>query len=328
MIWEHSSTVEEFLARVLAQPPVVIGELCFGELLGRGELIGVPCMPEDVLRRAGRRLISEAAQVAMQRGARVIGLGALTAPATRGGVLLAPELPHGVTVTTGNAYTAVVARDNVLDACAKLGVGRRARVAVVGCTGSVGAAASRLLFECDLDLLLVGRSLRRVEATLPDLLARGATGCEDPAELRSVDVVLLLTSDTTARLRPGVFAGRNRPGVVIDVAQPPNVPREARAAFRRHGVVVAEGGVVEGPRLSCTYDLGIERNGIFACLAETYLFAREGISRHSIGPASTELAHLLERAAARHRLVTRPLDLGETDPLPESDQDKQPAIAT
>lgn len=304
---QYSMDEEEFLARALSSPPWVIGEVRFGSNPARGELIGVPCMPENVMRAAGRALVAKAAGLAVQRGARVIGLGGLTSPATRGGSLLLPGLRSGFTVTTGNAYTAVVARDNVLEACASLPLHRQPTVAVVGCTGSVGAAATRLLADEDLQLILVGRSEFRVRETLSDVLDERMTVCSDIVGVAEADVVLLLTSDPSARLRPLIFERCDRGVIVIDVAQPANVTPLLYPEFERLGVAVVEGGVVDVPGLSCTYDLGLPGNSTFACLAETYLFAREGIAQHSVGPASVDLARVLERAAQRRGLTTRPL---------------------
>jgi hypothetical protein len=53
---------------------------------------------------------------------------------------------------------------------------------------------------------------------------------------------------------------------------------------------------------------------MLACLAETYLFAREGITEHSVGPASAELAADLAELAARQGI--RPWPLGLPVPAP------------
>jgi fatty aldehyde-generating acyl-ACP reductase len=314
----YSASEEEFRAKALATPPIVAGEVVFGNAPVHGELIYVPAMPDQLRHASGRRLVVESARLAADRGARVIGLGALTAPATRGGRSLLPRLPPGVTLTTGNAFTAVVARDNVDEAIAALDLRRPARVAVVGCTGSVGAAATRLLAEAGLELILIGPDAERVRRSFANL-AGPAVFSGDLADVRRADVVLLLTNAPTARLRPGLFRDphRERAGqttVVVDLAQPLNVPRERQASFRRRGVTVVEGGLAEIPGYATTFDLGNPAGATFACLAETYLFAREGLREHAVGPASVELARTLQRVARRHGVRTRSLSLASGYP--------------
>ena len=64
---------------------------------------------------------------------------------------------------------------------------------------------------------------------------------------------------------------------------------------------MVRGGRVRIPGYHSTYDFGLEDSAdTFACLAETYLFAREGIWEHSVGAPQPEFARRLERAASRH----------------------------
>jgi fatty aldehyde-generating acyl-ACP reductase len=291
-----STSDADFVARVCALPPTIIGEVLFGFAPFRGELISIPCLPVEVVGARGRKEIVRAAQLAADRGAKVVGLGGLTAPATDGGSMLVDHLPAGVTVTNGNGFTAAVLRRNVLAATAALVLDRPARVAVVGCTGSVGSAVSRLLVGFGLDLVLVGRTAAKVERLLGDL-APAARLSVDLADVASADIILALTSAPAARLRPDrVRAG----AVVIDAAEPANVAAEDACAWRRHATVV-RGGRVRIPGYHSTYDFGFADSGeTFACLAETFLLAREGIREHSVGTPSADFAERIERVAIRH----------------------------
>jgi predicted amino acid dehydrogenase len=186
-------------------------------------------------------------------------------------------------------------------------------VAVVGCTGSVGVPASRLLAGDGYDLVLVGRTEERVRNRLPELAgrARVAAGLDSVAES---DVVVLLTADASARLQPRhVSSG----AVVIDVAQPGNVDPALYGDFRQRGAVVVEGALVRIPGYRCTVDMGMPGpEDTAACVAESYLFAREGIREHSVGYPSPELAERLERVALRRGIHPRPLDLLQAASLP------------
>lgn len=302
----YSDGEASFRQKMCSFPPLVCGEITVGFGPLRGEVVVVMRMPEEVVGPGGLRAVAEGLSVVLRRGAPVVGLGALTAPATAGGRRLLRYLPRGVTLTNANAYTAAVVRRNVEEAASVRGLGTRAQVAVVGCTGSVGAAASRLLAGDGYDLVLVGRTEERVRRRLPELAgrARVAAGL---ASVAGCEVVVLLTADPSARLEPGhVSSG----AVVIDVAQPGNVDPAAYGLFRDRGAVVVEGGLVDIPGYRCTVDMGMPGPAVTAaCVAEAYLFAREGIREHSVGWPAPEFAERLERVALRRGIRPRPLDL-------------------
>ncbi|MGN9913957.1 hypothetical protein ACTMTJ_41145 [Phytohabitans sp. LJ34] len=309
VVAQHSATEEEFQEKMLSLPPTITGEVTFGFDVLRGEFLVVLCLPDTILYSQGREQIDQAVQVAQSRGARVIGLGALTAPATRGGLTLVPKLPRGMTVTTGNAYTAAVARRNVVEASEVLATGEGATVAVVGCTGSVGVAASRLLDREGFRLVLVGRSQTRVRKELADLVPR-ATVSGSIADVGQADIILLLTGDPSAYVTPDLV----KPGaIVLDLAHPLNIQKEDYPRFEQRDVRVAQGGLVNIPGYHLTTDLRLpDRHSALACLAETYLFAKEGITEHSVGQASVDFAIEMEAVAARHGVRTRPLNLDAT----------------
>jgi fatty aldehyde-generating acyl-ACP reductase len=311
----YSRDDADFRAKLCGMPPTVFGEIRFAFESAWGELLAVFRMPDEMVGEGAGGAVAEGLSVAARRGARVVGLGALTSPATGGGLRLLPGLPPGVTVTNGNAYTAAVVCANVVEAARFLGLGRRARVGVVGCTGSVGFAASHLLAEERFRLRLNGRtaaSARRLLGHLPN--AEVGAGTEG---LDEVDVAILLTADPAARVGPeSVRAG----AVVVDCAQPANVAAGDVAPLAERGVAVAEGGLVRIPGYSCSFDFRLAAPGAaFACLAETYLFACEGLREHSVGRPSPELARRLERIAERRGIEPLPLHLKSGGTLGEFD---------
>lgn len=317
LIAQHSATEEEFATKICSLPATVVGTVAFGFSPVWGELIAVIRMPGTVLRPEGRKLILDAAMLSAKRGTRVIGLGALTAPATRGGLTLVPELPRQVTVTTGNAFTAAVVRRNVEEASRFLGLGLGASVAVLGATGSVGAAASQLMLDAGFELTLIGRNAARVERELGHLAGRAKLSVSS-SDVAACDIVVLLTSDPSAQITPGLVRSG---AVVIDFAQPPNIAAAASRQFAVCGVHVAQGGFVRIPGYHCTTDLRFpDRRSTLACLAETYLFAREGIHEHSVGHATVGLAREMESLAERHGIAMRPLGLTPLGPgqVPEA----------
>ncbi|MDT5035883.1 MAG: fatty aldehyde-rating acyl-ACP reductase [Micromonosporaceae bacterium] len=312
VIYQHSATEDEFRDKMLTLPPTITGEVSFGFGPIRGETLVVFRMPEQIMFSGGRAEIEHAVRVACARGTRVIGLGALTAPATRGGLSLLPLLPGGVTLTTGNAYTAAVARSNVVAVSEATGLGRDATVAVVGCTGSVGVCASRLLDARGYRLTLIGRSVSRVRKELADLTER-ATVSATIADVARADIVLLLTGDPAARIPPAL----PRPGsVVLDLAHPVNIEPARYPDFAARGVQVLQGGLVRIPGYHCAQEMRLpDRGSALACLTETYLFAKAGITTHSVGPASVTTALMLEDVAADHGVAPWPLELHQLSVL-------------
>jgi predicted amino acid dehydrogenase len=297
-----SADDDDFAARTAAVPPVVIGEIRFGFSVCWGELVSAPRTPDRLMTSEGRQTVKRAVLMAAARGANVVGLGGLTAPATGAGLRLLGCLPAGVTLTNGNAYTASVVCHNVMEAVVQA---RHSRIAVLGCTGSVGVAASRLLAEAGLDLVLIGRSAAQAKATVGPVPRAVYSG--ELSSLQECGTVVVLTNDPAAALHPDMVS----PGtIIIDVTQPSNIPPSERGAFGTRDVTVVDGGLVRVPHYSSTYEFAaLDRHDTYACLAETYLFAREGIREHSVGRPSTDRARAMELLALKHRVSPRPLRL-------------------
>lgn len=154
-----------------------------------GQFIAVPRTADDLLygdQGEVMSILKKAVQLAKERGAKIVGLGAYTSVASRGGRSL---LDEGVAITTGNSYTVVSAVEAVTSAMTRLNMDpSRVTVSVVGATGSIGRAISILLSEQVSKLILVGnpkrpeKSQRRlvevvaaISRHLLDLIASGKT---------------------------------------------------------------------------------------------------------------------------------------------------------
>ncbi|HSZ69047.1 MAG TPA: hypothetical protein VK756_01665 [Solirubrobacteraceae bacterium] len=305
LLREYSDSDEEFVRKVTSNPPVVCDDVLFMGSAVRGEIVGVPRLPESILTPEGNRAVVDAMSLGVQRGARVIGLGALTAPATAGGRALLRHVPRHVTLTNGNGLTAAVARRNVVEAAAWSPATGNARVAILGATGSVGQAVSRLLADDGFELVLIGPTRERVERLLGDLLDRAVVG-RGLAGAAEADIVLSLTNSPSAAIAPRVLRAG---AIVIDIAQPHNIDDERVAAFVDRDIVVARGGVVRIPGYSCARDFRLASGrDSFACLAETYLLACEGIREHSVGSPSPTYARRMDELAVDRGVVVCPLE--------------------
>ncbi len=141
--------------------PFVIGDARIVSDTGQsayGEFIIVPRTARELVGMPAADAFEEiqiAAQIAKQRGAKIIGLGAYTSVITRGGLLLKDEQMPAL--TTGNSYTAVTGRQSIEEALRQMGRSlAESTVAVVGAAGSIGRAISILLARDAGKLILIG----------------------------------------------------------------------------------------------------------------------------------------------------------------------------
>lgn len=268
----------------------------------------------------GRERVHRAVDRAAALGCDVVGLGALTATVTAGGVSLRGRSDIGV--TNGNAFTAAIvddqARDLLRDA---VPASAEPHVAIVGATGSVGAAVTRLLARdrAAARLTLVARAAPRLEQLAAEVGRRIPTTTSTSLNaVRDADLVILLTASADALLRSEHL---KEGAVVLDGTQPRNTAPSL--VTERPDVVVVDGGIVSIPSLRLVGgDIGLPDGRSYACFAETALLALSGHEGHfSIGvptlglvDRTRELArqqgHLGFRAATPTSFG-RPIVLGE-----------------
>lgn len=270
-------------------PPVAMARV---EIGGQrvGSIVLVPFGARHLLDQPseGRHRISRAVDKAVAMGSSLVGLGALTATVTGGGVSLRRRTDIGV--TNGNAFTAAIidtqARrlltDAVHPACER-------HVAVVGATGSIGSAVSRLLARDRAvgRLTLIARPAPQLAALAAKTSALVSTLATNRMEaVAGADLVISLTASAgevlgSEHLAPGA--------VVLDATQPRNT--SPTLAAQRPDVLVAEGGVVDIPSLRLLGgNIGLPDGLAYACFAETALLALTGHRGHfAIGAPPLEL---------------------------------------
>ncbi|MHC2998414.1 semialdehyde dehydrogenase [Microbacterium sp. HJ5] len=283
--------------RRLPLPPVTMaGVQIGGERVGHVVLVpfGARHLLSDV--EGGRRRVRRAVDHAASLGADVVGLGALTATVTAGGVTLRDRTDIGV--TNGNAFTAAIVEDQIRMLLPLVASSARGpHIAVVGASGSVGTAVTRLLARDpgNARLTLIARTAPRVEA-----LAASVAGDVEVAVAHSIDavvdadLVVLLTASTDTLLGPQHLA----PGaVVLDATQPRNTSASLTAL--RPDVLVVDGGIVSIPTLRMVGgDIGLPDGRSYACFAETAILALTGHAGHfSLGnPTLDQVDAIRERA--------------------------------
>jgi predicted amino acid dehydrogenase len=267
-------------------------------------LIGVPLMADQIREHpslAVRRAV-EAAELAANLGATVLGLGAFWSVVGNKGLEVQARAP--ITITNGGAYTAgtvKIAIPQVLQRLRERGVEpSRATAAVVGANGVVGFGICRSIAGHVGRLIMVGTDQERLDRSREVLQRRfpaaviGATTRNEA--LRDAHVIFSATSAPG----PVIFSEHVRSGCVIfDLGRPPDVDEGVRGV---PGVEVVPGGVVRLPGdPRGQIDFGYGPGLVPACLAETVIIALDGChERASLGDRTkTEhIEYFIERGAA------------------------------
>lgn len=293
--------------RTLPIPPMTVGRVTLGArpYPVTGSIILVPFSAQQMLHLPTEQVIPRvqaAVDQAVASGARIVGLGALTAPVTAGGQRLAHRTDIGV--TNGNAFTAAMILQATQHLLAQV---RRAAptVAIIGAAGSVGSCVARLLAEQRLGdrLLLIGRRRAPVDALAAEIHAtvRSMTvqSSNTIADARTADLVIVLTSATDCLVRAEHL---KQGAILLDATQPRNTARTLLA--ERPDLLVVDGGLVALPGVRINVKLGLPPGCVYACLAETMLLTLAGHDGHfTIGAPTTEQATYISQLAQRYQAI-------------------------
>lgn len=266
-----------------------------------GWFVGLPLTPDMMVKtmpieRVYDRIV-QCAEVASEKGAQLIGLGAFSSVVGDGGITVARRSPIGV--TTGNSYTVATAIEGTLRACELLGIDLpNATLAVVGATGSIGKTCARILSRDFGRTILVGRDEERTTAVAAEIPNAEAT--TDVSRIREADAIVTVSSAGKELVLPEHL----RPGAVVcDVARPRDV--SVRVSKERPDVLVIEGGVVHVPgQVDFGFDFGFPDKTAYACMSETMLLALEddpSLFNFTLGKeVSVEQVDQISRLAKKH----------------------------
>ncbi len=250
-----------------------------------GWFVAAPLLPAQMLDMPRERVyerIVKAIEVGAELGAEVAGLGAFTGVVGDGGVTVAERAP--IPVTTGNSLTIAAGVQSLFRGAAEMGVdARTSTVAVIGATGSIGAACVELIAPHVAHIVLVARNetrLRKLHESLRDALPCASSYTTEIASaVPRADLVLTATSSTQDVIEPDDL----RPGAVVcELSLPHDVSR--RVAAERPDVLVLEGGNMRVPGAmrvervrepGTEFDLNLPSGTALACMAETMVLALE-----------------------------------------------------
>lgn len=268
-----------------------------------GWFVGCPLTPRQFLEldpQFTMAKISQAARVAQELGAKIVGLGAYTSIAGDGGFTVDKNVD--IAVTTGNSYTCYTAIEGARRGAALMGVEpQQSCVAIVGASGSIGRVCAHLLAEDGVgEMILLGRDAARLQEVAEELPGMGnvCISTDIDSTLPRADIIVTVTSAVDAVIEPRHL----KPGAVVcDVARPRDV--SIRVAAERDDVLIVEGGVVAVPGdVEFHFNFGFPPKTSYACMAETMILALEGrYESFSLGK-ELELARVKEIGvlAAKH----------------------------
>jgi len=242
-----------------------------------GWFVSCPLTPRLMMSLPENKVIKkivDAAKVARDLGAKIIGLGAFTSVVGDAGITVRRNLD--VAVTTGNSYTVATAIEGTEKAAELMEINmEKANVLVLGATGSIGKVLSLILADKGYLLTLAARNVARLEKVAN--IIRDETGVVPritkniKTALRNADVVICVSSAIDSIIKPEDL----KPGALVcDVSRPRNVSVQVKE--KRDDVLIIEGGVVKVPgNVDFHFDFGFPPGHSYACMAETMILALE-----------------------------------------------------
>ncbi len=251
-----------------------------------GWLISVGGTPREIMRHnpefTYRRLL-DAAAMAKRLGAQIMGLGAFTKVVGDAGVTVAKRSP--LPITTGNSYSASGALWAAHDAVLRLQLlpvpkGKQRikfKAMVVGATGAIGSVCARLIAKVATEVYLVSPETAKLLALKESILqetpdAKLFLSAKADRNIADMDMIVTATSGAGKKV---LDIMKVKPGCVItDVARPLDLP--AAEVAKRPDVLVIESGEIELPGDVQMKNIGLPKNVVYACLAETIVLALEG----------------------------------------------------
>ena len=258
-------------------------------------------------RTLARKKISQAIKLAQNKGARVVGLGALTGSVTEGGAGLSRK--GDLTITAGRAYTAYIIKSYIEDAIKRFSIKKeKIVIAIVGAAGGVGSAVTRLLITEPFKrfiLIDIERKLEKIESVLKELKTN-KTELEIShlvAAVKKADIIITATNAPEAVIESDDV----KPGaIIIDDAQPSDLSEELIKT--RNDVIIIEAGVITATEVKVGTNFRLaNKDEIYGCLGEVMsLAASDWNIEYSAGKITPEIIYNIANAANRIGLKLAP----------------------
>lgn len=260
--------------------PVTASEITgFKDLFGKtvkGYFIVISMLPEQIFqdKKQAIKKITQAVNLAEKKGANIVGLGSLVSSITNGGKDLVNKV--NVNLTTGNTLTSCVTFLDVQNIAKskKIDLDKEI-IAIVGATGSIGSAVSKLIAKkYSSKLILVGRTFSHMESLKKEILEIRNDGnieiTDSLDKIISAGVVIVATSSSSAFIKSEHLKNG---AIVYDITQPRNVSMDV--VKERKDLLMIDGGLVKIPEARINFNVGLPKGVFFSCLTETMILSAE-----------------------------------------------------
>lgn len=243
-----------------------------------GWVISIPLTAKQMMENRDLALkhIIKAATLAKNKGAKLIGLGALTSSMSKGGLELTNRVDIGV--TTGHAYTAFTVTETLLSIMKDLDCSfEDSTLAIVGASGSVGSASTRILIKNNFKKIILidlDRKMERLKKELKNYINDNIKNklilSHQIKDVKKADFIITATNAPEALIKSEDL---KTGAVVVDDAQPSDIDD---SVFNREDVLILEAGAVHTPGISANFKMGLKNKyDNFCCLAEVLILAAE-----------------------------------------------------
>ena len=286
---------EKFLAKVLPRMEPIPSRIWhYGKLIGYAILI--PMTGAQILARPKDAIgkIASAIFKAKILGAKIVALGAYTSSITNGGQFCRKGRYNvsGLAIDNGNDLTARANVKAVEKICAQLDWDMSQKtIAIIGATGSTGRAVSMGLAFSGCNLILISRTMQKLQKLKEEILddnfapdARVSVALDKEQNPRTkellarADMVIVLTTAVGSLLDPEDL---KQNAIIYDPSQPQNTTPELLKS--RLDVTRIDGCVIRIPGIKTEFEIGLNKECVYACFAKGLAAAHLGENHDSIG---------------------------------------------
>ena len=274
----------------------------------KGWLLICPLTARQLLndREIGKQRIKATISLAEKLGAKIVGLGAITASITSGGRDLIGNIKTGI--THGRALTVGMSIIGIKKAAEIKNLDlSQITMAIVGATGSIGEAVSKLMIDEGVKkFILVAKQLKHLVQLKKEMLEINPfleiKISPRIHSIKNAEIVMVATSSpeiliNSENLKYGAL--------VYDVTQPQNI--SPAIAQKRKDLLIIDGGIMKTPGINYHFDLGLPPETTFACLAETLILAAEGrYNSRLVGKVQLEKVKEMVKLAEKYNFTHAP----------------------
>ena len=281
-----------------------------------------PILPEMIysidrgtsLRKLSREKVRRSCAIAAENGAVIAGLGGFSSITVVG---LEEEIAAetGISVTSGNTFTAWLTVSAVEKAAALIGIDMgKARVAMLGASGDIGSGACKVLCTRVSQMVLTARDFSYLEkfasSLRPMATARIEVTRSNREAVGNADIIIA----TAISPKPIIDSRDIRSGAVVcDVGYPKNINH---GLGDRRDIFAFEGGLAHTPfEIDFGYSTTLpSKQVIWGCSAEAIILALEGRPENfSVGRGGITIEKMREigEAGKRHGFTAAPFHSGK-----------------